>query len=141
MQCFIEKVLNCLVPPIRTCREFYYRCHRRKDGVYRLQTGAEENAEYLTYCDMTRDDGGWTLLVSSKTSGDWILDNLRTRLDTKPPGLQMDFSILGHGDDIKSISQDEFEYRLEGGGRGEFGGIWKAPYNYRLEWLICKTLA
>lgn len=120
------------VPPIRSCREYYDRCHRRRDGTYRLTSVSEEESaeSFYTYCDMTRDLGGWTLLVTSKNSGDWTEENLINHGGDNP-SLQSDFSILSRADDITSIVDEGFEYRLEAGEPGQFGGIWKAPSNYK----------
>ena len=80
---------------------------------------------------MTRDEGGWTLLVTSKTAGGWTEDNLNDR-GGDSPSMQSDFSILGRANGITSIMDDEYEYRLEAGEQGQFGGIWRVPPSYKL---------
>ena len=121
-----------LVPPIRSCREYMERCHRKRDGIYRLTVvNDEENESYNTYCDMTRNEGGWTLVLTSKNAGDWTAESILGRQDENP-SLQNDFSILRRADDITSIVEDaDFDYRLEAGEPGEFGGIWRAPAGYK----------
>ena len=73
-----------------------------------------------TYCDMTRDGGGWTLLITSHTNT-WTADNVRNRNRNRPT-LNGDFSILYKADEIKNslnVGGDWFEYRIEGNERGE----------------------
>jgi hypothetical protein len=73
----------------------------------------------MTYCDMTRDGGGWTLLVTSHTNT-WTAENVLLR-NSKSPNLLKDFSILSRADDIKNniyVSGQTFEYRLEAQSRG-----------------------
>lgn len=107
------------------------RCHRGRDGIYKLNVVVDDETEsFNTYCDMTRNDGGWTLLLTSKSAGDWTKETMLNRGDDNP-SLQSDFSILNRGDDIATIVDDEFEYRLEAGEPGEFGGIWRAPAGYK----------
>lgn len=120
-----------IVPPIRSCREYYDRCNRRRDGVYRLTTSGGDEESYKTYCDMSRNKGGWTLLVTSKMPGtEWTSDSVKSR-NGDNPSLKSDFSILSRGDEITSIANGDFEYRLEAGEPGQFGGIWRAPSSYK----------
>ena len=80
---------------------------------------------------MSRDKGGWTLLVTSKMPGaEWTADTVKSR-NIDNPSLKSDFSILSRGDEITSIGSGDFEYRLEAGEPGQFGGIWRAPSTYR----------
>lgn len=72
---------------------------------------------------MSRDGGGWTLLVTSHTNT-WTAKNIRRRNQNKPT-LNGDFSILYKADDIKNslnVGGEWFEYRLEGNERGMQGG-------------------
>ena len=72
-----------------------------------------------TYCDMSRDGGGWTLLVTSHTNT-WTARDVRKRNQNRPT-LNGDFSILYKADDIKNsvnVEGDRFEYRMEANERG-----------------------
>lgn len=63
---------------------------------------------------MTRDGGGWTLLVASHTNT-WDGTNVKLR-NQQSPDLYKDYSILKYGDAIKDsidIKSNSFEYRLE----------------------------
>lgn len=66
------------------------------------------------YCDLSRDGGGWTLLVTSRTNT-WTAQNVRSR-NQDSPSLQNDYSLLQYADDIKNslnVIGNTFEYRLE----------------------------
>ena len=60
---------------------------------------------------MSRDGGGWTLLVTSH-SNSWTSDNVRDR-NADNPSLISDYSILKYADDMKKVNVATFEYRLE----------------------------
>ena len=88
------------------------------DGVYKINpTGSQE---IRVYCDMSRDGGGWTLLVASHTNS-WTAQNVRLR-NADSPQLHGDYSILKHADIIKdniNVVGLKFEYRLEAQSRGK----------------------
>ncbi|XP_031555969.1 uncharacterized protein LOC116292757 [Actinia tenebrosa] len=116
--------------PIRSCREFYERCHKREDGLYNIYINEKVTArEIIVYCDMTHSHGGWTLLVTSATNDGWTADNIKSR-NPDEPSLTKDYSILGEADAIKAISLGSFQYRLEANERMVYGGIWSAPQTY-----------
>ncbi|XP_029206895.2 uncharacterized protein LOC114970596 isoform X2 [Acropora millepora] len=99
------------------------------DGVYTINP--DRKGPVKTYCDMTRDGGGWTLLVTSHTNT-WKANNVKERNKNKPT-LNGDFSILNRADDIKDSAragEEWFEYRMEANERGRWGGIWRAPRRY-----------
>lgn len=88
-------------------------------GVYTINPGNQGNVK--TYCDMERDGGGWTLLVTSHTNT-WKANNVRRRFEDNPR-LDGDFSILYKADAIKDstkVEGDSFEYRIEA---HEFGKL------------------
>ena len=68
--------------PIRSCREFFERCNSKSDGLYTIYLQKPNAAETANvFCDMTHDDGGWTLLVTSASNQGWSKDNVKTRYD------------------------------------------------------------
>ena len=106
----------CLFPDALSCRHLQQigqeKNHDYPDGVYKINpTGSQD---IMAYCDMSRDGGGWTLLVASHTNS-WTAQNVRVRnIDT--PELYGDYSILQHADSIKdniNVDGSSFEYRLE----------------------------
>ena len=89
------------------------------DGVYDIYPRGLSNAPIKAYCDMSRDGGGWTLLVTSHTNS-WTKDNVIMR-NAESPSLTRDYSILKYADGIKNnlnVIGSKFEYRLEAQNRG-----------------------
>lgn len=90
------------------------------DGVYDIYPDPNSDTSVRTYCDMSRDGGGWTLLVASHTNS-WTAANVLLR-NAESPNLYQDYSILKYGDKIKdnlNVEGLSFEYRLEAQRRGE----------------------
>jgi len=70
---------------------------------------------------MSRDGGGWTLLVTSHTNT-WTAENIRMR-NMNTPRIDNDYSILGKADIIKDsigVQGTSFEYRIEAHEFGEY---------------------
>ena len=92
--------------------------HFYPDGVYKINpTGSQE---IMAYCDMSRDGGGWTLLVASHTNS-WTAQNVLLK-NAGSPQLYGDYSILKHADSIKdniNVAGLKFQYRLEAQDRGD----------------------
>ena len=78
------------------------------DGIYSITTLTNP-----VYCDMSRDGGGWTLVVSSH-SNSWTAENVKDR-NGASPSLTFDYSILKDADSLKNtyLTNDVVQYRLE----------------------------
>lgn len=90
------------------------------DGVYQIFPDLTSGISLNAYCDMSRDGGGWTLLVASHTNT-WTADNVNLR-NAASPDLYKDYSILSHADTIKdnvNVEGLSLEYRLEAQSFGE----------------------
>ena len=88
------------------------------DGVYDITM--PDGSVMKMLCDMTRDGGGWTLVVASHTNT-WNTSDMVREWNKDKPTLWNDYSILKHVDQIKdnyNIDDDHFEYRLEAHSRG-----------------------
>ena len=93
--------------------------HYYPDGVYKIYPPGSQ--PIMAYCDMSRDGGGWTLLVTSHTNT-WTAQNVKLR-NVDSPKLKEDYSILQYADGIKdniNVAGSKFEYRLEAQSRGNF---------------------
>ncbi len=87
------------------------------------------------YADMTRDGGGWTLVVANSVN-QWTAAQALSVHATTPPSDPADlsaldgkYSILSWADCIKK-SELGFQYRIEADNYGESGGIWTANQAY-----------
>ena len=114
--------INCTLVG-RTCRAIKEILERDSkpvyDGIYTIQP--KDGTRLKAYCDMKRDGGGWTLIVSSHTNS-WTSDNVKLRNIDKP-NLKEDYSILSYANDLKNnylIKSKKFQYRLEANTMGEY---------------------
>ena len=132
-------LFRMLYAVVMSCRQLQKigleKNHNYSDGVYKIYpTGSKP---IMTYCDMSRDGGGWTLLVSSHTNS-WTAQNVKLR-NPNSPKLNDDYSILKYADGIKDniyVAGSKFEYRLEAQSRGNFD----EDTNKCLQQPICQPL-
>ena len=88
------------------------------DGIYTVTP--KPGLTLKVYCDMTRNGGGWTLIVSSHTN-QWNVDNVKSN-NADDPNLWKDYSILDHANAFKDnyLFGPTFDYRLEAEEFGNF---------------------
>jgi len=108
------------------------------DGIYWI-SDPEVNGciPFRIYADMTRQGGGWTLIIANKVNR-WTYAEAQSVNSSNPPTNLYDlsaqggkYSILSYADFIKK-SASGFQYRIEVQSLGESGGIWTAnqPYSF-----------
>ena len=114
------------------------------DGIYWIQNANINGGnKFKIYADMTRNGGGWTLIVANGTSANWNRAKAQKVNELNPPTNPSDLSSYGSGDDASKYSilgwadyikqsPGTFRYRLEAGTFGQFGGIWSSPSSYLL---------
>ncbi|EDO32333.1 predicted protein [Nematostella vectensis] len=87
------------------------------NGVYSIKPS--KGSAVKTYCDLTSQGGGWTLVVTSKTHSGWTTANVKQRNPEKP-SLDADYSILGFADLIKDF--DALQFHGNKSKSGKFDG-------------------
>jgi hypothetical protein len=126
--------------------ESAYQIHNdypsQPDGLYWItHPSINSGTPVQIYADMTRNGGGWTLIVANASTNGW--DNAKTLLtnETNPPAdptfagaignISSRYSILSWADHIKKDASG-FQYRMEANTYGKWGGIWTAnqPYSF-----------
>lgn len=120
------------------------------DGLYWIRnSGINGGTPVQIYADMTRNGGGWTLLVANASNAGWDSTNTLLLNETTPPtdptysgavgNPSSRYSILSWADYIKKDASG-FQYRLEAETYGKWGGIWTAnqPYSF-ISQLVTNT--
>ena len=71
------------------------------DGVYNVTV---DGKTFPVYCDMTNNEGGWTLVLfgtTNRTSNQWNEDTVK-RMNEQNPSIDTEYSILYRADSIKN---------------------------------------
>ena len=71
------------------------------DGVYNITV---DGKTFPVYCDMTKDEGGWTLVLfgtTNRTSNQWNEDTVK-RMNEHNPSIDTEYSILYRAHSIKN---------------------------------------
>ncbi|XP_077981708.1 uncharacterized protein LOC144436730 [Glandiceps talaboti] len=96
-----------------------------QDGVYTIKPSSSETTLINVYCDMNRDGGGWTLLLTAKSNSGWTATEMGRR-NKDSPSVTADHSILNHANDISENSgENNVKIRIEAGVFGKNGGIYE----------------
>ena len=99
------------------------------DGLYWIKNAnINGGTPFQIYADMTTDGGGWTLILTNASNSGWTYANTIER-NTSSPSISTSYSIVGWADYIKK-SASGFQYMLDAGTRGSYGGIWTANGSY-----------
>ena len=126
--------------------ESAYQIHKdypsQPDGLYWIRNAnINGGSPVQIYADMTRNGGGWTLIVANASTNGWDSTNTLLLNETTPPtdptysgaigNISSRYSILSWADYIKKDASG-FQYRMEANTYGKWGGIWTAnqPYSF-----------
>ena len=112
------------------------------DGLYWISNpNINGGSPVQIYADMTRNGGGWTLIVANASTNGWDSTNTLLLNETNPPtdptysgaigNISSRYSILSWADYIKKDASG-FQYRMEANTYGKWGGIWTVnqPYSF-----------
>jgi hypothetical protein len=126
--------------------ESAYQIHKdypsQPDGLYWIKHPSINGGTAVQiYADMTRNGGGWTLIVANASTNGWDSSNTLLLNETNPPtdptysgaigNISSRYSILSWADFIKKDASG-FQYRLEAQTYGKWGGVWTVnqPYSF-----------
>lgn len=124
--------------PGESAYQIHQDCPTLPDGLYWIQNADINGGDPVQiYADMTRNGGGWTLIVANVNRAWSAAEALSVNAQTPPSdptyflNLNGKYSILSWADYIKRSSSG-FEYRLEASLYGHWGGIWTSnqPYSF-----------
>lgn len=134
--------MGTLASPGDSAYQIHHDYPAAPDGLYWISNpNINSGSPVQIYADMTRDGGGWTLIVANATNIGWDATNTLLANSTNPPtdptysgaigNSASKYSILAWADYLKK-SDSGFQYRMEANTYGRWGGIWTAnqPYSF-----------